>query len=732
MAKKSEDASPDRTGSIRSRRCLASLLLGVCLPAVLTTVALRLAPMPRLDACLSSRAGMRLLDREGRLLAVVQGADGTLRESCAWEEIPESAREQVVALEDGRFHAHAGVDPFALGRAWAFLIQSGRASSGASTLSMQVSRVLRPHGPGPAGKASEMAYAALLETRLDKRRILELYCNLVPWGRNAVGMGAAARLFFDKALSALDPAQTLLLAVLPRAPAIYDPFDHPDRLAAAALSASRSHGLGIGEEEIREALASVRRGARPDEAPHFTRRIMEAPPVPVRPFAPVTTSLDLSLNRFLEERIRTGLERYRGSRITNAAALAIDNRTGETLAWVGSGDFGDARRSGQIDGVLIRRQSASTLKPFLYALALERGLDPSSLLPDLPMSFGAEEAWTPVNFDRRSHGVVRLRTALASSLNVPAVFTLSRVGTGSFVRTLADLGFALPPDAASRYGLGAAIGNVEVSLLELVRAFCVFPRGGIPLSGVRLFDPRTAWLICDILSDPAARSLGFGTRTYFSDAFPAMFKSGTSSEFTNLWCVGATPRYTVGVWAGNFDGRAVIGKTGSILPAQIVSAVLERLTTEPEPFRRPAGIAERRICTQSGAAASGACPSTRLEYFPAGHEPSGTCPLHGGGVGTDLYAGVLLGAVVGGQAAPRILFPVDNQVFYRDPTVEPASQRISFLIQARPADRLTIAVDGIPEDLSFPFPFSMPAAPGMHEAVVSGPGGRSTVTFLVR
>ena len=289
-------------------------------------------------------------------------------------------------------------------------------------------------------------------------------------------------------------------------------------------------------------------------------------------FAPaegaLRTTLDLGLNHDIEARIRFIISRYVNARVTNAAVVAIDNSTGAVIGWVGSRDFSDAEHSGQIDGALIRRQSASTLKPFLYAGAIEKGWTAATLLPDVPVVFGAadEESYRPQNFDKRSHGVVRLRTALASSLNVPAVYTLSRLGLPGFLATLNELGFALPRDAAARYGLGTAIGNAEVSLVELVHAFSVFPRGGTLADLVlaegtapgdrRVFDPFSAWMICSILSDPSARVTGFGTRTYFRTIVPAMFKSGTSSEFTNLWCIGATPRYTVGAWAGtSTEGR---------------------------------------------------------------------------------------------------------------------------------------------------------------------------------
>src|SRR5208283_3377603 len=209
----------------------------------------------------------------------------------------------------------------------------------------------------------------------------------------------------------------------------------------------------------------------------------------------------------------------------------------------------------------------------------------ATLVPDVPMVFGAEDevSYRPSNFDKRSHGVVRLRTALASSLNVPAVYTASRIGLPVFLATLRDLGFTLPADA--------------------------------------VFDPFSAWMICSILSDPSARATGFGTRTYFRTTVPAMFKSGTSSEFTNLWCIGATPRFTVGAWAGNFDGRAVINKTGSIVPTQIVSDILNRLSEEyplspsARDFTPPAGVVSARIDTVNGMSATPFSDSTRTEYF---------------------------------------------------------------------------------------------------------------------
>ncbi len=441
--------------------------------------------------------------------------------------------------------------------------------------------------------------------------------------------------------------------------------------------------------------------------------------------------------------MRVVLARYAAARVTNAAVVVIDNRTGSVIGWVGSSDFGDARRLGQIDGVLIRRQSASTLKPFLYALAIQRGWSAATLLPDAPLEFAAPDepdVFRPVDFDRRVRGVVRLRTALASSLNVPAVYTLSRIGVEDFLDLLSRLGFTIPSDARDRYGLGAAIGNAEVSLVELAHAFTLFPRGGTlpglrvaadqPVTSQRVFDAFSAWLVTSILSDPSARVTGFGTHTFFNPPFPALFKSGTSSEFTNLWCVGATPRFTVAVWAGNFDGRAVINKTGSVVPAQITLDVLTRLTTAPEDFPKPAGIVQARICTVSGGSATDLCPSTRVEYFRNAAAVPSPCTYHGSeNPGEGLLRQSLL---LPGESA-RIIFPVAGQVFYRDSSLGPDGQSIPIAIAARNQNGLSLTLDGRPLSSGpVPLDLSVPAAPGLHTLELGWTGGSDRVSFAVR
>jgi len=364
----------------------------------------------------------------------------------------------------------------------------------------------------------------------------------------------------------LSRAQILLLAVIPKAPSLYDPFGSPEnqgRLRTRALSLAALVDLDV--EEIEAAMGSFGKGEPEIKAPHFVRFLLQrlngrdgVPDLSRTEIARVVSTLDLDLYRRVSASIAERLaaaaadERQRPP-LQNAAALVLDNSGIEVLAWVGSRDFFDPSAAGQIDGVRVRSSSGSTLKPFLYALALERGFTASSLLPDLALTFGLEEGYRPENFDRRRRGPVRLRTALASSLNVPAVYLLSRLGMEEFLDSCDELEIALPRDAEARYGLGLAIGNAEVSLLELTRAFSVFPNHGL-LRGIRLalrvdtldgraiplenaaepkrvFREQTAWLVSDILSDSAARASGFGTESRFSTVFPAMFKSGTASEY---------------------------------------------------------------------------------------------------------------------------------------------------------------------------------------------------------
>ncbi len=740
----------DRGTTLRPRRRLlprAVLLIGA--PALLTAVFFRL-PWPGFDSFLSDASGVRITDRHGSFIALMPGRNGSFQEREDPSRIPRGAVDIFVALEDARFRAHPGVDPAAILRAFANRLRGRGTPSGASTITMQLARIISPHPRSITAKLVEAGDALRIESRLTKDRILALYLNTLPFGRNTRGIGAAAWTYFGVDLSTLSPAEILILAVIPRNPTLYDPFDNPDALISAAREAAARKNLQIDSREIERAVRGAKSGRPAAAAPHFAR-YMAAQLAGGKidgGGGEVQTTLDLGLNDFIQGRVRFSLQRYAAARVSNAAVVVIENSTGAVLGWLGSGDFQDAAHSGQVDGVLIRRQSASTIKPFLYARAIQSGWTAATLVPDVPMVFGAadEVSYTPANFDNRSHGVVRVRTALASSLNVPAVYTLSHVGLASFLGTLADLGFALPADAAVRYGLGTAIGNAEVSLLELTRAFTVFPRGGTLPDLVlargqkgasrRIFDPFSAWIICSILSDPSARATGFGTHTYFRTDFPSMFKSGTSSEFTNLWCVAATPLYTVGVWAGNFDGKAVINKTGSIVPTQIVTDVLAWLTARDSraaasrDFTAPLNVVETRICTLTGKRESLQCPSTRNEFFRSAAEVPDLCTYHTNPNGqTTLLPQGFLGP---GESA-RILFPVNGQVFYHDQTLRSGTESIPAVVALRKGEEASLALDGVVLARGTTLAaVNLPLVRGFHSLSLTGRTGSDRVLFEVQ
>jgi penicillin-binding protein 1C len=522
--------------------------------------------------------------------------------------------------------------------------------------------------------------------------------------------------------------------------------------------------VGISPAEVRQALTTLRRGRPERLAPHFILNVEnELPRLAAllaggRQIVQVTTTLDLELFRETAERLGRELARAESAgkpALRDAAAVVLDNDSGEILAYVGAPGPQPAGPHAAIDAARTRNPSGSTLKPFLYALALERGWTCASLLPDLSLSFGGPESYRPENFDRRSRGLVRVRTALAGSLNVPAVYLLSRLGLPDFLRTLSRLG--LDPGPTASLGLGAAIGNAPVSLLELTRAFSVFPRGGLlpplsavrslvtaeglslsaaPPAGPRVFSRESSWLIGSVLSDPSARATGFGTRSRLNAAFPAMFKSGTASGYFSLWCLGATPALTVGVWAGSLDRRQAPGATGSSVPAAVARALLEGLQersgqpafsaggVEPDP---PPGLEAARICTLTGYLALPACPAAREEFFRQGTLPQRPCPVHGAGQGLESLA---LELFLEGGDGPRLLYPRDEAIFYRDGLEAP--QGIPAWIAARRRETLEVRLNGESRALEYPFRLELPVRPGDYLLEVIGEAGRDAVRYQVR
>lgn len=750
----------------RAFRVLLSCAAGFFLLWLAGRTALALIPFPQLEEFRRRPCSTRVYDREGRLVQVLALEDGLRREWYALSALPPRIAEVFIAAEDRGFYRHGGVDFGALFRAVFQNASAGRTVSGASTISMQLARMVFPRAPDApvtvAVKAAEAWRALRIEAKLSKEEILELYLNSVPFGMQAEGIGSAARTLFGRTPAQLSDAQIHLLAVLLRRPALYNPEKNPAASYSAAMEIGKHTGFAATREEWESAVSVPARFSYPMRLPHLVNHIRQQYAAAQKRMPPeLRLSADAELTETAESLVNTLLEQYRNARLSQGAVLAIDHVNGEILCWSGGNFFrGDA---GQIDGVLVRNQSGSTMKPFLYALALEHGFLPASVLADIPMDFGSSQAYVPLNFNNRYNGPVLLRTALASSLNIPAVYLLWRLGVDNFMQTLAELGFASLAQERERTGLSLALGSGEVTLLELTRAFSVFARAGsLPelsytlLPGgstappaVQVFEPDTAAILCDMLSDGRARALGFGFAEVFRPPYPAIFKTGTSNQFQNILALGSTARYTAGVWMGNFTGETVIRETGSSIPARVVRALLDALTERyPEsarPFPQPHLFRKVPVCALSGMAPGAYCPAVTEEFAPVGSASSRPlCSWHVLQNGTVQvrypaeYQRWLSGKNDAGSLAPasslRILYPADGAAFVFDPSIPPESQMLR-VDAAGPGRSAVLLVNGTPlETVAPPFFWYVPLVQGdMHlEVRTEYPAAAASVTVTVQ
>jgi penicillin-binding protein 1C len=519
---------------------------------------------------------------------------------------------------------------------------------------MQLVRLLRPKVGGWRGKLGEAAWALRLDAQLTKDAMLEQYLNRVHLGQGAVGVAAASRLYFGAPASNVSVAEAAMLAGLAHAPSRDNPLSAPAAARArrrVALARMRRHAM-ITEAEAElartEPVASRGFGAT-FLAPHFTTRLVQLDARVTRDVVRARTwraTLDAGLQEEVEAEVRHAVAVLRDRSVQHAAAVVLDNASGDVLAWVGSPDFWEPRR-GQTDMVVSPRQPGSALKPFLFALAFDRGLTAASILPDIPRSYPtAAGAYAPRNYDRRFRGPVSAREALASSYNVPAVELASRVGENALLEVLRRAGFASLDREAEHYGLGLALGNGEVSLIELANGYRALASGGEwrpwrwladgPLGSTvqgasdiaphaRIASPEATALVLDILADPAARVPGFGLQTPFNFPFPVAVKTGTSRHFTDNWAVAVTGGFTVAVWVGNFSGQPMQGVSGvsgaGPLLNRVVSVTADRYAPGELTSPGQAGLRPVNICRISGLLPSSRCAGVR-EWFIAGTEPT--------------------------------------------------------------------------------------------------------------
>jgi penicillin-binding protein 1C len=623
---------------------LASLVLGAAVLAVATRASL--APLPgALPGAGAEAARSQILDREGRALTFTYQNAWNVHDRVQLHEVPPLLRSAFLRAEDQRFFEHAGVDWRARGHAvWQSLL-AGRFVRGASTLTEQTVRMLHPRPRTLWSRWVEGFDAARLEARFSKAEILAFYLNQVPFARQRRGVAQAARDYFDRDLETLAPAEMLALAVLVRSPQRLDLARGSDEIRAPlAQLAQRMLDAGeLGLADWRALKHAPLEPGLPAELPsvaHFARLVRGmGGGTGTRVHTTLDAGLQTRIQRLLDRRVQS----LRTSGVSDAAALVVDHESGEVLAWVNAGGFGSSK-GGQIDAVLVPRQPGSTLKPLLYGLALEKGWTAATLVEDSPLADAVGHGLHAYrNYSRTHYGPLRVRLALANSLNVPAIRTIRYVGRGAFLERLRETGITSLEAHSDHYGDGLALGNGEVSLFELVQSYAVLARGGShvplrllrearsPTQARRVYSPEVSSLVADILSDPLARELEFGRGGVLDFPLQTAVKTGTSNDYRDAWALAFSHRYTVGIWMGNLDREPMDGITGSRGPGIALRGIFADLHRHDEGRglvldRR---LARHEICRVSGRAPGAHCPVTQ-EWFRPVHAPGERCALHDG------------------------------------------------------------------------------------------------------
>ncbi|MHB8418588.1 MAG: penicillin-binding protein 1C [Myxococcales bacterium] len=726
--------------------------------------------------------------RDGSTAHVFLSPDQRWRIPVRGAEIDPAYLAALLRLEDKRFWRHPGVDPLAVLRALWLDLSRGRAVSGASTLTLQLARVLEPRPRTVRSKLIEAFRALQLELRIGKRGVLDAYLTHVPFGRNVEGVEAASFAYFGHGARALTASEIVTLLAVPQDPN----RRYPTPANLARLRAARDRiaarlvadgALPLGSQDARlspgQLLAQIGEAPVPQtlqpfprEAVHAANYLRERNPGVAR----LRTTLDRGAQRTAERILQAAAPALALQGIHNGAAVVVDHGSFEVRALVGNFDFGDARHGGQIAGFAVARSTGSTLKPFLYAAAIDRGLAlPEELVADVPTRFGG---YAPRNYDQSFAGLVRLEEALSLSLNVPFVRLLSRFGVPDFIGLLGRLGArGGDPD---RYGLSAVVGGAELTPLELASAYAALAEDG-RVRPLRLLASDPAPPAVAVLNPGATfltrRALyrkdrpDFPARRELSGALASVhWKTGTSFGHRDAWATGSGPRHTAVVWLGNFDETPSPDLVGAQAAGPIFFDVLEALDGKlpPRPETPPPDLTEVDLCAVSGDLPTAACPEHRRALALRRHVPTRACPYHVA-VDVDRGTGLALspscraghaydrrtflawpatvrrwltdeqrgfpeppalasGCEVGGpRRPPSIVSPPPRQVALLIPGVPPARQSIALEAESNAASaQLSWFVDG---ELLGSYPSDQRVywtpRPGEHDIVVTDEAGLS-------
>jgi len=698
-----------------------------------------------------------ITDRNGKVLR--ETPSSYVKTRGKWVKINEISRnfiDALIAVEDHRFFKHPGVDPFSMARAFLDNVSSMKIVSGGSTITMQVVKMAKgwEGRKGIDKKIFEMIEAIFLERKLDKNQILEIYANIAGFGNLTRGVGSASWLYFRKPPMHLTLSEASSLVAMLKAPTALSPYKHPERLEKRRKWVLKRM-LELGKIDRQRFEYAVNNPpvymppSHPFLAPHLVDEIIERAGREKFNTGKIVTTIDSSLQEEIQGILKNSANELKRLDITNAACVVMDNKTGEVLSYVGSTSYFDEENEGMNDGVMAKRSPGSALKPFIYAEGFANGLRPSDIIIDEETFFETPSGiYRPMNYDGRFHGPVTARVALASSYNIPAMKVAWFLSVNHVLETLRKAGFESLKKNPEHYGVAIAIGDGEVSLFELVSAYSAIARGGVwrePIMVKKAVDgsgkeihfyrkkdrivmtPQISFMLADILSDPVARTPGFGMRTVFDFPYPVAVKTGTSNDYRDNFAIGFSSEVTVGVWVGNFSGKPmgnVSGITGAgpIFRKVMNAAMRGRRGSE---FKPPHGIVQKRVCAITGKLAGKKCSHSYLENFIEGNEPHEycNCPaeyeeafLHGQDI-TDRKIDEVL----------EIITPSDGSQFIINPDIDVKLQKIKVRVGARKDDMVKLYMDGeIVGETGFPFLFYIPAREGKHFIEAEGRWGRSS------
>lgn len=583
----------------------------------------------------------QVLDRNGVPMGISYQNTYNTSQILALHDIPETLRQAFVTSEDRHFFEHHGVDWNARMQAILQNIRARKAVRGASTITEQVVRIIHPRPRTIWSRWVEGFEAMLLEVNASKGDILEFYLNQVPYAANRRGIAQAARYYFNRDVDTLTHKEMLALAVLPRAPSTLDLYRSQETIepGIARLADAMQNRNEITSDEaaqIKTTRMTLEQALPPLNSTHFINYIRETIPYRVSDNGKLTTTLDSTIQSRAQSLLEERLKALSRKHVQHGSAMVVDHTTGEILAWVvGSGP--NTITGQDIDAVRVPRQPGSSMKPFLYALALDMGWSPATELDDAPM---AEAIGTGLhdfhNYSRTFYGKISLREALGNSLNIPALETIGFVTPSRYLDTLHALHFESLTQPVEFYKEGLALGNGEVTLYEMMQAYAAIANRGIfrPLTPLpqppfarenkRIYSPEATSLIGNILSDPFARRREFGSGSVLNLPVQTAVKTGTSSDYRDAWVFGFNSRFLVGVWIGNLDQTPMDGVTGSTGPALVLRGIFAGLNehTKASSLYLSPKLVRKEICAAGDALSKGTSCYPHTEYFIAGSEPA--------------------------------------------------------------------------------------------------------------